>query len=77
VASTKDPSVGLPLLFVFTAGFSTPVVLAGAAGVEVTLRASNENGGSVSDLVSSLLGAGLVAFGTFTFLEAAFPVGVL
>ena len=84
VASSRDPTLGSALLFTYTAGYSTPLLAAGAAGGQALARASSPRAKSeeandddswrrrLGGLVTPATAAFLIWYGTGSLLEAAF-----
>jgi cytochrome c-type biogenesis protein len=56
VANSSDPALGVLLLFFYTLGYSTPLLLVGATGgqalVELKRLGSQDNGGSIVSIVA-------------------------
>ena len=64
--------LGLGLLLVYTLGYTTPVVAAGALGTAAT-AALSERGGDLSEQVVPLFGGGLIAYGVYSGLGVLLP----
>ena len=71
-ALSSQSILGLGLLLFYAAGYTTPVVAAGALGATATTQAA-KMGGNISELSSLVLAASLIAFGVYSGLDAAFP----
>lgn len=77
VAANKDPIVGAILLFVYTIGYSTPLIVVGATGGQALARlqlANSEGGilGITAKLVTPVTASTLIWFGTTNLLTAFF-----
>ena len=71
VAANRDPLVGAVLLFVYTLGYSTPLVVVGATGGAALARLEQANS-SIGKLVTPMTASVLIWFGTTSFLKALF-----
>ena len=71
VSTNRDPLVGAVLLFVYTIGYSTPLVAVGATGGAVLARLEQANS-TIGRLVTPMTASVLIWFGTTAFLKALF-----
>ena len=80
VAGNRDaPFLGALLLFIYTIGYTTPLLLVSATGSRALLniQSSADNGddslaGQIGQLINPIMGGILIWFGTNGFLEALF-----
>ncbi len=72
-SALESYALGLGLLLVYTAGYTTPVVAAGALGAAATTDAAKKGGSLSESFTTPVLAAALIAYGTYSGLDAAFP----
>lgn len=75
VGASRNPVLGFTLLFTYTAGYSTPLLVVAATGGEALAKASSAEGNVLSGvgrLITPLTGAVLVWYGTNSMLTTVF-----
>ena len=71
VATNKDPIIGATLLFVYTIGYSTPLILVGATGGQALAKLEEANT-NIGKLVTPVTASVLIWLGTISFLKEIF-----
>eukprot|EP00814_Leptocylindrus_danicus_P013259 CAMPEP_0116013208 /NCGR_PEP_ID=MMETSP0321-20121206/5592_1 /TAXON_ID=163516 /ORGANISM="Leptocylindrus danicus var. danicus, Strain B650" /LENGTH=395 /DNA_ID=CAMNT_0003482719 /DNA_START=15 /DNA_END=1202 /DNA_ORIENTATION=- len=74
VAASQDPLVGAVLLFVYTIGYSTPLVVVGATGGQFLVNMSEGDGvvGKIGSFVTPITASVLIYYGVIGLLKACF-----
>jgi cytochrome c-type biogenesis protein len=78
VAGTQDPALGALLLFIYTVGYSTPLLIVAASGGQALVNLQNANVeedtfvGKIGQFVNPLSASVLIWYGANGFLEAVF-----
>lgn len=74
VAASQDPVVGAVLLFVYTIGYSTPLVVVGATGGQFLVNISQGDGvvGKIGSFVTPISASVLIYYGVMGILKACF-----
>ena len=78
VAGTQDPALGALLLFIYTVGYSTPLLVVAASGGQALVNLQNANVeedtfvGKIGQFVNPLSASVLIWYGANGFLEAVF-----
>jgi len=69
LAVSQNPALGMALLFAYTMGYTTPIVMVGAASGVVTRRVSPSSVAWVTPLTGSVL----IFYGVYNLLSILFP----
>jgi len=78
VAGAQDPALGALLLFIYTVGYSTPLLVVAASGGQALVNLQNANVeeetlvGKLGQIVNPLTASVLIWYGVSGFLEAVF-----
>ena len=78
MAGTQDPALGALLLFIYTVGYSTPLLIVAASGGQALVNLQNANVeedtfvGKIGQFVNPLSASVLIWYGANGFLEAVF-----